>query len=344
MKADLEMKGYVPRTREQYVGCAEKFVAHYMRPPLELGETEVRCFILHLLRVQDATAPTLKMYIAALKFLYEVTMRKPEVVAHLLWPTVARSLPDILSLGEVARLLENVRGIRCRALIATMYATGMRVSEVCRLQVGDIDAERKVIHVRAGKGRKDRYVMAGDALLTCLREYWRAVRPPTSFLFPGRDPSRPLTTEAVRKAMKTAIAASGITKKVTPHLLRHSFASHLLESGADIRTIQLLLGHTSIRTTARYTHVSNAHIAATPSPFDQLSAHQPASDREAPSIAPQDRRFKMAKTRSPRPPTKPARRSVTDKQFGKKSTPVVQSKKTRSRPLAKSGRKLISAE
>jgi site-specific recombinase XerD len=279
MKADLELKNYAEATRVEYLRCAEKFTAHYMRPPEELGETEVRCFLLHLLRIQDASSSTIKMYVAALKFLYGVTLRRPEVVAHLAWPKVAKPLPDILSGGEVVRLLEAMSSLKHRAVVTTTYAAGMRISEACRLQVPDIDSERKMIHIRAGKRRKDRFVMAGDALLACLREYWRAERPSGPFLFPGADPARPITETAVRSALAKAVAKSGITKAVTPHLLRHAFATHLLESGSDIRTIQCLLGHTSIRTTARYTHVSARHIAATKSPLDLIAKAEAPSSR-----------------------------------------------------------------
>lgn len=274
MKADLELKGYAPATQSEYLRCAENFVAHYMRSPASLGETEVRCFMLHLLRVKDAAAPTVKMYIAAVRFLYEITLRRPDVVAHLSWPKVAHSLPDILSGDEIARLLEAIPTIKYRTIITTTYATGMRIGEVCRLEVRDIDRDRRIIHVRAGKGRKDRYVMAGEALLRCLREYWCAQRPTGSHLFPGRDPLRPISAEAVRTALSKGVKKSGITKTVTPHVLRHSFATHLLEAGADVRVIQCLLGHNSIRTTARYTRVSTQHVAATPSPFDRVDAQR----------------------------------------------------------------------
>jgi site-specific recombinase XerD len=270
MKADLELRGYAQRTRDEYLRCAEVFVAHYMRSAEELGETEVRCFVLHQLRVKEAMPPTLKMYVAALKFLYEVTLCRPEVVAHLSWPKVASPLPDILTGSEVFRLLEAVQSIKHRAVITTTYATGMRITETCRLQVQDIDRERRIIHVRKAKGRKDRFVMCGDSLLTCLREYWRAERPRAPYLFPGKDPAEPITAQAVRTALTKAVARSGITKTVTPHVLRHSFATNLLEAGTDIRTIQVLLGHNSIRTTARYSHVSAKLIAATPSPLDLI--------------------------------------------------------------------------
>lgn len=283
MKADLTLKGYAAHTQREYLRCAETFAKHYMRPPAELGEAEVRGFMLHQIHVQDAATPTLKMYVAALKFLYEVTIRKPEVVAHLPWPKVARPLPDILSGPEVGRLLEAIRSVRHRAVITATYATGMRIGEVTRLQVGDIDRERGLIHVRGGKGGKDRYVMAGEALLACLREYYRATRPPPPYLFPGsRRPDRPISAESVRYALRKAIKRAGITKEVSPHTLRHTFATHLLEEGADIRTIQSLLGHNSIKTTARYAQVSPHLVASTPSPIEKVIGGDPRRRKRGP--------------------------------------------------------------
>lgn len=284
MKADLELKGYAEATRDEYLRCAEVFVKHYMRPPVELGEVEVRCFMLHQIHVKDVAAPTLKMYVAALKFLYEVTLRKPEVVAHLSWPKIARPLPDILSMSEVGRLLEAITSVFHRAVITTAYATGLRIGEVTRLHIRDVDSDRKLIHVRHGKRGKDRYVMAGEALLGCLREYYRTVRPKGPLLFPGSRAGRPITPEAVRAALRKGIKKAGITKHVTPHVLRHTFASHLLESGADIRTIQCLLGHTSIRTTVGYARVTAPLVAATASPLERIAAAKKA-EAEAESRA-----------------------------------------------------------
>lgn len=298
MKADLELKGYAPATREHYLFCAEDYAKHYMRPPERLGKEEVRGFLLHLLHVREASAPTLKMYVAALKFLYAVTLRRPEIVEHVPWPKVAHALPDILSLGEVARMLEAIAQPHLRAAIVAMYATGMRIGEVRQLKVEDIDRERGLIHVRSGKRRKDRYVMAGEPLLTCLRDYYRAVRPAAPFLFPGRDPARPITAEAIRKAVRTAIKKAGIKKKVTPHTLRHAFATHLLEGGTDIRVIQRLLGHGSIRTTARYAQVSQEFVSATPSPIEKvLVVKASKASQPAPEPPPRKRRSRTSATR-----------------------------------------------
>jgi site-specific recombinase XerD len=158
----------------------------------------------------------------------------------------------------------------------------MRITEACNLRAEDIDSERRVIHIRLGKGKKDRCVMAGDALIACLREYWRANHPPRPWLFPGMDPSRPISAEAVRSALRKAVRQCDVEKRVTPHTLRHAFATHLLEGGVDIRMIQHLLGHSSINTTARYTHVSTRHVAATASPLDRFTKPTTASAEQQP--------------------------------------------------------------
>jgi site-specific recombinase XerD len=283
-----------------YLRCAEDFAKHYMRSPEELGELEVRCYILHQIRVKELSADGVRMYVAALKFLYETTLRKPEVVTQLPWPKVSRKLPDILSASEIARLLEAVTPPFQRAIVTTMYATGMRISEVTRLRIEDVDGERKVIHIRQGKRGKDRFVMAGDTLLECLREYYRAARPQGPYLFPGQMPGQPITTQAVREAVKRAIRKAGITKNVTPHLLRHSFASHLLEHGSDIRTIQFLLGHSSIRSTVKYTQVTPQLVASAGCPLDQI----PVPNASGATVTAEETSPKQKRPRSPARKTK----------------------------------------
>lgn len=274
MVADLELTNYSPGTINQYVRCADTFVAHYMRPPTDLGETEVRCFLLHLQKVRDVGPSGLKMFVAALKFLYERTLVRPEVVAEIRYPRVPKSLPDVLSGSEVEALLAAIESTKHRTILSVAYGAGLRIGEACRLRCGDIDNERMVIHVRGGKGRKDRFVMLAERLLLLLREYWLVARPGRDFLFPGNAPGGVIGHDAPRQALHRAVKACGITKRVTPHVLRHSFATHLLESGTDLRTIQVVLGHSSLRTTARYTHISKRHVAATPSPIDLLGTDE----------------------------------------------------------------------
>jgi site-specific recombinase XerD len=272
MIADLQLRGYAAGTQEQYVRACRRYALHYMRSPEVLGEDDIRGYLLHRLHVRKVGLPSLKMDVAALRFLYGMTLRRPEVVAWIPWPKVRSALPDILSSDEVAQLLAAIES-RQHALVAmTAYGTGLRVSEACALQVGDLDAKRGVIHVRNGKRGRDRYVMLPQRLLQELRRYWVAVRPGGPALFPGAERGTTVSARSVGNAVRQASKKVGITKRVTPHVLRHSFATHLLEAGTDLRTIQALLGHSSIRTTARYTRVGAQHIARTQSPLDALAA------------------------------------------------------------------------
>jgi len=268
MIADLELRGYAPGTRSEYVRCARNFAAHYMRSPSELGEPEVRLFLLHLLRVRRMRPAGYKMYVAALKFLYTVTLKRPEVVAGIPWPKVPRTLPVVLSAGETVALLQSVETVKYRCVLMCAYGGGLRISEACALHVADIDSARGVIHVRQGKRRRDRYVMLSARLLVALRAYWRQERPPGPCLFPGTGPQTPVSRKTVGQALRKAAGAAGLSKRVTAHTLRHAFATHLLEDGVDIRVIQQLLGHRSIRTTERYAHVSTRHLSRTRSPLD----------------------------------------------------------------------------
>jgi integrase/recombinase XerD len=205
-----------------------------------------------------------------------VTLDRSRVAERIPWPKVPHKQPDILSGSEVAKLLKAVSSLVPAMALTTAYGAGLRISEACRLRVEDIDGKRKLIHVRLGKGGKDRYVMLGDRLLEGLREYWVKVKP-RGWLFPGAKTGRPLSPDAVRKALERARKVAKLKKRVTTHALRHAFATHLLESGTDIRIIQVLLGHASIRTTARYTQVSNKLIASTKSPLDLLGTKKGAA-------------------------------------------------------------------
>ena len=270
MDADLRLRGRSPVTRYHYLRCVRSFVAHVGRSPAALGEDEVRAFLLHLIHERKAKPATLRMYVAALKFLYATTLRRPEVVARVPWPNVPEHLPDILAPAEIVRLLETVRSMKHRAILMVAYGAGLRISEVCSLQVGDIDSQRMVIHVRDGKGGKDRYVMLSERLLAVLRQYWRLAKPRGPFLFPGKRGAPHVQPTTVQRMLQKVVAACGLSKRVTPHVLRHCFATHLLEAGTDVRTIQQLLGHSSIRTTARYVQVSTRQIGQTRSPLDKL--------------------------------------------------------------------------
>jgi len=272
MQQDLQLAQYRPSTQESYLRCAKSFVAHFMRPPTQLGREEIRQFLLTL---TDRPAAQ-KMHWAAIKLLFTMTLQRPEEVVDIPWPRIRQKLPDILSVEEVAALLEAIEAIMHRAVVMTTYGAGLRISETCSLGVGDIDSKRGLIHVRDGKRGRDRYVVLSPRLLECLREYWLAANPKGQYLFPGVRPGQHVDPRVIREAIKRAVKEVGIHKRVTPHSLRHAFATHLLEDGTDIRVIQVLLGHGSIRTTARYTRVSKSHVAAVSSPLDKLPKPKPA--------------------------------------------------------------------
>jgi len=273
MSRDLKLKNYSPATQAEYLRCCCGFVRYHMKPPTELGETDIKEYLAHL-QLKGAGPETLKMNVAGLKFLYGETLARPEVAARLPWPKVPQKKPDILSGTEVERVLGAVKGLVPAVALTAAYGAGLRISEACRLRVEDIDGKRKLIHVRLGKGQKDRYVLLPERLLELLRTYWVAVKPAHGWLFPGRKEEQHLSPSAVQKALKSAVQATKLKKKVTPHVLRHSFATHLLETGHDIRLIQALLGHASIRTTARYAQVSSAHIGRATSPLDLLGTRR----------------------------------------------------------------------
>jgi integrase/recombinase XerD len=275
MARDLKLKNLATATQSEYLRCCAGFARYHRKSPEELGETAIKEYLAHL-QLKGAGPETLKMNVASLKFLYGVTLDRPKVAARLLWPKVPHKKPDILSGTEIEKLLGAVTSLVPAMALTTAYAAGLRISEACRLRAEDIDSKRGLIHVRLGKGGKDRYVMLSERLLPALRAYWREVRPADGWLFPGRKKGQPLTPEAVRKSLKAAVGAVKLKKRVTPHALRHSFATHMLEAGNDIRVIQEILGHASIRTTARYTQVSAKHVARVTSPLDLLGTKRGA--------------------------------------------------------------------
>jgi integrase/recombinase XerD len=253
MEGDLLLKGVAEVTRAEYLRCATQLAAHYRRSPAALGADEVHAYLVHLVDTLHYSPANLKMHVAALKFLYTVTLNRPDVVARIPYPKVPRVLLDIPSPGEVAKVLSALR--------APKY-----------LCVGDIDSQRMVLHVRAGKGGRDRYAMLSPVLLASRRQYYRTERPAKPYLFPGAIPGQPVRPEGVQTALRIALTHSGVSKRITPHTLRHAFATHSLEAGTDLRVIQVLRGHATIRTTTRYVHVSTRLIAATRSPLDAIAA------------------------------------------------------------------------
>ena len=272
MAEELTLRNLSENTKNAYLRIAETFVKRYWQPAEEMGEIEVRAYLLErMAKVQPATVA---IECAALKFLYVTTLDRPEVFARIPTPKVPKRKPDVLAGSEVIELLAAVKSLKNRTVLTTAYGAGMRVSEACSLRVDDIDSKRMLIKIRGGKGDKDRYVMLAQNLLQGLREYWKVIKPPKPFLFPGQRAQSHIAPRTVQSALKKAVAKVGLTKRVTPHTLRHAFATHLLESGTDIRTVQVLLGHASIRSTQLYTHISNVHIATAESPLDKLGTKE----------------------------------------------------------------------
>jgi integrase/recombinase XerD len=283
MDGDLKLRGLCNNTRATYLRCAEAFVKHYMKPPTLLGKTEVRDYLLVGVEQKKWAPSTYNVHAAALKFLYSYTLERPEEVAWIGRMRVSHRVPAILDSEEVERLLGALGSLRMQAIITTAYGAGLRISEVLNLRVEDIDSRRMVIHVRHGKRDRDRYTMLPQRLLETLRAYWKEARPPGPELFAGRKPGTLLQRATVNKALKEAALRAGIKKRVHPHSLRHAFATHLLEAGTDLRTLQVLLGHASITTTARYAQVSPVMIRKTTSPADRLRKTVPPKPTKASS-------------------------------------------------------------
>jgi integrase/recombinase XerD len=267
MAEDLRLAGLSPTTCRVYLRYAKYYTKHFMRSPSEMGEREVRSFLLYLLDERKLSHSSYRQCYAALKFLYEVTLRRSFEVASIPRRRGEPGLPTVLSGSEVEQLLSAFRNIKYRTIAMVMYAGGLRVSEACGLRVEDIDSKRMLIHVRKGKGGRDRCVILSRKLLSVLRAYWKEYRPP-DFLFPGK--SGHLSSKAVRCAVRRASREASLNKRVSPHTLRHSFATHLLEMGTSLRVVQVLLGHRHLQMTARYTKISTRHLQRVRSPLDLL--------------------------------------------------------------------------
>ena len=279
---DLRIRNYAPRTITTYVAAVARFARHFQQSPQQLHAEHVRQYQLHLLQ-QHASWSRFNQTVAALRFLYAVTLQRPDIVTMIPYGKKPKTLPSVLSRDEVTRLFQAVSESRYRLLLQTAYAAGLRVSEVVALQVTDIDSQRLLLHIRAAKGHKDRLVPLSARLLQQLRDYWRRYRPP-HWLFPGQKPDAPLSIGQVQRICRQALRAAGITKKASMHTLRHSYATHLLEAGTDLATLQKLLGHNQLSTTLRYTHIQEPHLQQVRSPLDTLPglAPQPPRPLEVP--------------------------------------------------------------
>ncbi len=270
MLEDLRLRNYTVSTQQTYAFQVAKFAKHFGRSPHLLGPEEIRSYQLHLVET-GVSWSTFSQSVCALRFLYRVTLGMAFLVEYIPFPKQEKRLPIVLSREEVSRVLKAPTNLKHRAMLMAGYSGGLRALEVVSLCCRDVDSERMSLHLRQAKGHKDRYVPLSPVLLRVLRQYWRsAKRKPTHWLFPGAVPGRPLTCSALHRVCRNARKNSGLRKKVTIHTLRHSFAAHHLESGTDLRTIQLLLGHRSLRTTAIYLHVSAGRILSAGTPLDLL--------------------------------------------------------------------------
>ena len=269
MDRELRIRGYAENTRKSYIGKMRCFVRFSMRSPDELTAEDVKQYQLFLTRVKRVSWSTFNVHVCAIRFFYREVLRVEWDVEHIPYQRPGRRLPVVLSCEEVRALLDVTANLKHRAILMSLYSAGLRTGEAVHLQLADIDSGRMMIRVGQGKGRKDRYVMLSARLLLTLRRYWRECQP-ALWLFPGEDPSRPLTGGSVDKLFARAKNRAGIQKRVSPHSLRHSFATHLLERGVNIRVIQRLLGHRSLRSTEIYTHVAESYVRDTRSPLDDL--------------------------------------------------------------------------
>ena len=279
MIEDMCLRKLSEKTQSGYIRWVKHFAAFLGRSPDTATAEDLRCYQLHLSE-SGVSRISLNAAITALRFLFEVTLGRGELMAKMSHVRVPRKLPVVLSPEEVERLLDAAPGLKYKAALSVAYGAGLRVSEVVALKVEDIDSRRMVIRVDQGKGRKDRYVMLSATLLRVLRAWWREAKArgkmlPHGWLFPGQDPLTPLSARQLNRACHAAAEAAGITKRVSPHSLRHAFATHLLEHKEDIRVIQVLLGHKKLETTALYAQVATRTLSAVTSPLDRLTPQDP---------------------------------------------------------------------
>jgi integrase/recombinase XerD len=282
MLEELQRRNFAPTTVRSYLYAVERFARHFKCRPDRLNQTHLRSYQASLLRTGQLTPRTVRLHVAALRFFFVKTLKRRYLLDDTPYPKAPRRLPTILSVEEMARLIDAADGLYHRTMLMVLYSTGMRSAELLQLQVADIDSRRMLIHIRHGKGGRARYVPLSPTLLATLRAYYRWMRPQT-WLFPGTVDNwradKPITKRVLWNAVVIAAERAGLRKRVSPHLIRHSYATHLLESGADLRTIQLLLGHVEVRHTVLYLHLSQKYLQAVANPLDALPIAGPDTAR-----------------------------------------------------------------
>lgn len=281
MLEDMGIRNLAENTQLSYLQQVSLYAGHFHCSPEELGPEQVRDYQVHLTTIRKLAPSSVSIATSALRFLYKVTLKREWAPEDIPMPKKPFRLPVVLSPEEVAHFLACIDSLKQRTILTTAYAAGLRVSEATHLKVTDVDSQRMMLRISQGKGNRDRYVMLSPRLLEALRSYWKVVRPET-WLFPGDIPGEPITRNAVALACQKARRAAGIAKPITPHSLRHAFATHLLESGTDVRRIQLLLGHRSLATTSRYLKIATSTVCATTSPLDLLPELAPLPSEPTP--------------------------------------------------------------
>jgi site-specific recombinase XerD len=284
MIEDMTVRNFAAETQRNYIRVVKNLTIFLGRSPDTATAEDLRLFQLHLTK-SHVGPPTINCAVTTLRFFFGVTVGRPDVTKSLTFVHEPRRLPTVLSPEEVVRLLEAAPGIKYKAALSAAYGAGLRVSEVAALKISDIDSKRMMLRIEQGKGRKDRYAMLSPVLLALLRDWYRIARPRV-WLFPGRDPVKPMTTRQLRRACHAAAQMAKIAKRVSPHTLRHSFATHLLEQKVDIHAIQVVLGHSKVDTTALYTHVATNTIRAIVSPLDRLTSLIPKNKEDEPKDEP----------------------------------------------------------
>ena len=267
MLQDLQLKGTTPKTQHVYLREMSNYCKYFGKSPDELGEPELKQYLLHLMNERHLSEGTYRFYVAGLKFLYRTTLKKEWVVEKIQYPKRKKRLPVVLDISEVQALFEATNNVKHKAILMMTYSAGLRISEVSKLRITDIDSKRMLVYIRLGKGGKDRYSILSQTALDCLRQYWREYRP-KEWLFEGEKDNTHITVSSIYQIFQKSKERAANAKKACVHTLRHSFATHLIEAGTSLHHVQLLLGHRSPTTTTVYLHVSKMNLAKVVSPLD----------------------------------------------------------------------------